>query len=94
LNACHARKAAHNIGMRNTVRNISKQLDQFLRAKAKAEGRSPNSVTIELLEQGLGLNGQPKTHHDMDDLFGSGPLEKAVLKAIAEQDVVNPDGWR
>lgn len=80
--------------MQYTLRNISKQTDRALRLKAKAEGKSLNAVAVELLERGLGLNGQPRVYHDLDDLFGSGPLEPVVLKAIHENNAVNPDGWR
>lgn len=80
--------------MQYTLRNIPKKVDKALRAKAKAEGKSLNSVAIELWEEALGLNGEQRVYHDLDHLFGSGPLEAEVLEVIAEHDVVHPDDWK
>lgn len=80
--------------MQYTLRNISQELDRTLRSKAKQQGKSLNRLAIELIERGVGLTGEPVIHHDMDDLFGSGALEPAVLKAIRKNDVVNAEDWR
>jgi plasmid stability protein len=86
---------AYNAGMQYTLRNIPKKLDQALRKKAKAEGKSLNTVAVELLEQGLGLNGEQQRYNDLDEFFKNAvPLEPEVLKAIAEMDVVHPDDWK
>jgi hypothetical protein len=85
---------AYNAGMQYTLRNITRQTDRLLRAKAKAEGKSLNALAVELLERGLGLHAQPRVYHDLDDLFGSGALDDASLKAIKENDVIDMDEWR
>lgn len=84
----------YNAGMQYTLRNISKPVDKALRAKAKTEGKSLNMLAVELIERGLGLNGQSQVHHDLDDLFGSGKLDAKVIKALAEQDVINLEDWK
>ena len=81
--------------MQYTLRNVPKKLDQALRRKAKAEGKSLNTVAVELLQQGLGLSGQPRRYDDLDEFFKNAtPLEPEVLKAIEEMDVVHPDDWK
>ena len=86
---------AYNAGMQYTLRNIPKVVDQALRKKAKAEGKSLNQVTLEVMARGLGLNGERVNQTDLDWFLGTGGgLEPEVHKAIAEHDVVNPDDWK
>jgi hypothetical protein len=80
--------------MQYTIRNIPKRLDEALRRKAREEHRSLNEVVVETMEQGLGLNGQPRIHHDLDWFIGSGAFEPEVIKALEEQDRVLPDELR
>ena len=80
--------------MQYTLRNVSKQVDRSLRAKAKAEGKSLNAIALELIERGLGLAKKPKVYHDLDHLFGANSFEPEVLKAIQDADVVHPDEWK
>lgn len=91
---CSHARDAYNAGMQYTLRNIPKRVDKAIRARAKAEGKSVNSVAIELWERALGLNGEEKVYHDMQDLFGAGALEPEVLRAIAKHDVVHPDDFK
>ena len=80
--------------MQYTIRNIPKSLDRALRAKAKAEGKSINTIAIETLSQGLGVREAHPSHADLDWFFGGATIDHACLDAIAEHDVVHPDDWK
>jgi hypothetical protein len=85
---------AYNAGMQYTLRNISKQLDRAVRQRAKSEGKSVNQTLLEAVQRGLGLNGEPRTYHDLDWFFGGKSMDEETLRVIAEADVVHPDDWR
>ena len=80
--------------MQYTIRNIPKPLDQALRAKAKAERKSLNEVTLETLEVGAGLSGQPVKRRDLSDLAGTWVEDPAFDEAIREHDRINPEDWK
>lgn len=71
----------YNAGMQYTIRQIPKQVDQALRAKAKAQKKSLNEVTVEAIQRGLGLGpiGQPKR-----DLSFMGGMDDETARAIEE----------
>jgi hypothetical protein len=76
-----------------TIHEIPTDLDQALRTKAKAEGKSVNQVAIEALAQRAGLLAQP-VYHDLDWFFGGKVMDDATLKSIEEADVIHPDDWK
>jgi hypothetical protein len=80
--------------MQYTIRDIPKEVDKALRAKAKAEGTSLNEVALRTLAKGLGLDGAPRVYDDLDWFLGSGGLEPAVTRAMEQHDVVHPDDWK
>lgn len=86
--------SAYNAGMQYTIRDIPKEVDKALRAKARAEGASLNEVAVRTLAKGLGLDGVPCVYDDLDWFLGSGGLERAVTQAIERHDVVHPDDWK
>jgi plasmid stability protein len=67
--------------MQYTIRQIPRQLDKALRAKAKAQKKSLNQVAVETLRRGLGLGpeNQPKR-----DLSFMGKMDEQTAKAIGE----------
>jgi hypothetical protein len=80
--------------MQYTLRNIPRNLDRALRSKAKAEGKSLNQAALEAIQRGLGLEHEKRVVRDLDWFLGTAELEPEVLRALAEQDVVNPDDWK
>ena len=72
----------YNAGMQYTVRQISRQVDKALRAKAKAEGKSLNQALVDAIKAGLGVPDEPGKKRDLDDLVGSMTPEDA--RAIEE----------
>jgi plasmid stability protein len=84
---------SYNAGMQYTIRNIPKKLDQAIRAKAKAEGKSINVVAVEAIAAGLGMssNGRPK--RDLSMFTSSEEDARAIEEAHAYFDRVDPEKW-
>lgn len=76
-----------------TIRNISPQLDSYLRQKSRESGKSLNEVAIEALGRGSGLSEVGTLFHDLDHLMGTWKEDRACEEAIAAQDVIDPGMW-
>ena len=76
-----------------TVRNVPRQLDRALKAKAAALGVSLNTLLVQALESEAGLRGPAKVYDDLDDLFGTWVHDRAVDQALAAQRKVDPKDW-
>ena len=71
---------SYNAGMQYTLRNVPRNVDQALRAKARAERKSLNEAAVEVLKTGLGVSDEPAKKRDLSDLVGS--LSESDAKAI------------
>lgn len=77
-----------------TVRQVPRALDEALRRKSQREGKSMNQTTIEILQAGLVLKGEPIMHRDLDFAVGSWVEDRVFDEAIAEQDRVESELWK
>lgn len=77
--------------MQYTIRNIPRRIDQALRRKAKAEGKSLNQAAVEALAAGLALNGEPVEHHDLDHLIGSWVSDPAWEQVRRDHEQIDPE---
>ena len=86
---------AYNAGMQYTLRNIPKKVDQALRRKAKASGRSLNDVAVESLAIGAGVpfNGTVPKKRDLSGFVGTYVPEPEVEAALADQRRIDPEDW-
>jgi hypothetical protein len=80
--------------MQYTIRGIPDALDEAIRERAKAEGKSLNEVAVEALSDGLGLGTTDIVRRDVSDVAGTWKAEKAVEAALAGQDHVDLDLWK
>ena len=80
--------------MQYTIRGIPEALDQAIREKAKAEGKSLNEAAIEALADGLGVSGQAFKRRDLTDIAGTWKKDAAFEKAIADQDKIDERLWK
>lgn len=74
--------------MQYTLRNVPRKVDQALRAKARAERKSLNEATVEVLKTALGISDEPTKKRDLSDLVGSMSESdaKAINDAVALMD--------
>ncbi len=80
--------------MQYTVRGIPSAVDEAIRRRARAEGKSLNEVALEALAEGLGLGAEPVIRRDLSDIAGSWKKDAAVEAALAAHDEVDEDLWR
>ncbi len=80
--------------MQYTIRGIPAAVDNALRARARAAGKSLSEVALEALSEGSGVAGAPRKRRDLGDIAGTWRAEKAVETTLAGQDRVDEDLWR
>ena len=77
-----------------TIRGVPRGVGARLRETARREGRSLNSVAVEALTRGAGLEGEAVRHTDLDDLSGKWVDDPAFDAAIAEMDRIDEELWK
>lgn len=80
--------------MQYTIRRIPPVLDNALRARARATGKSLNEAAVDALAEGAGVAGAPCKRRDLGDIAGTWKADKAVDAAFAAQDRVDEALWR
>jgi hypothetical protein len=79
--------------MQYTIRGIPPALDDALRARARAAGKSLNEAAIVALAEGAGVIGAPRRRRHLGDIAGTWKADKALESALAAQDHVDEDLW-
>lgn len=85
---------AYSVGMRYTIRGIPKDVDEALRAKAKAEGKSLNQTVVEFLSGALGIRQTKRKYRDLSGIVGSMIRDPEFDRVMEEQDKIDPELWR
>jgi hypothetical protein len=85
---------AYTCCMQYTLRGVPKVVDDAVRERAKAEGRSLNEVAVAALAQGLGIDDEGVVKRDLSDVVGSWKKDAAAEGALAAQDRVDGGLWR
>jgi hypothetical protein len=80
--------------MQYTLRGIPAPLDEALRERAKAEGKSLNEVAVDALAEGLGLGDEDIVRRDLTDVVGTWRKEAAVEAALRAQDKIDKALWK
>jgi len=80
--------------MQYTIRGIPQVVDEAVRERAKAEGKSLNEVAIEALAGGLGFGDEDVVRRDLSDVVGTWKKDTAVEAALSAQDRVDEGLWK
>jgi hypothetical protein len=80
--------------MQYTIRGIPPAINEAVRERARAEGKSLNEVAVEALADGLGLGASDIVRRDLSDVAGTWKRDAAVEAALAAQDRVDEDLWK
>jgi hypothetical protein len=80
--------------MQYTIRRIPRAVDNAIRERARATGKSLNEAVVDTLAQGAGVQGVPHKRRDLGDIAGTWKADKTVDAALAEQDRVDADLWK
>ena len=85
---------AYNECMQYTIRGIPVAVDNALRERARAAGKSLNEAVVDALAEGSGMAGSRRKRRDLGDIARTWKTDKAVDAALADQDRVDEDLWR
>ena len=77
--------------MQYTIRGISPAIDEAVRERARAQGRSLNEVALEALANGLGLGDEEIIRRDLSDVVGTWRKDAALEAALLARDRVDED---
>jgi len=80
--------------MQYTIRGIPPIVDNALRQRARAAGKSLNETAVDALSEGAGVAGARRKRRSLRDIAGTWTAEKAVESALADQDRVDAELWR
>lgn len=80
--------------MQYTIRGIPAAVDNALRERARAAGKSLNAAAVDALAEGSGMAGSRRKRRDLTDIVRTWKADKAVEAALADQDRVDEDLWR
>jgi len=77
-----------------TIRSVPPELDDALRRRAEREGKSLNTVALEILAEGLELEGSQVEYRDLDDLVGSWIEDSGFDAAVADFEKIDEAAWK
>jgi hypothetical protein len=77
-----------------TIRGVPARVGEKLRERARAEGKSLNSVAVDALARGLGVGDVEVRYTDLDDLAGTWVADPEFDRAVAEMDRVDEELWK
>lgn len=80
--------------MQYTIRGIPPAVDEALRERARADGKSLNEAALDALAEGSGVVLTRRKRRDLADVAGTWKAEKAVDAALAAQDWIDEGLWR
>ena len=80
--------------MQYTLRGIPPALDEAIRERARAEGKSLNEIAVAALADGVGLGAEDIVRRDLADIVGTWVEEAAVEAALSAQDRVDAGLWK
>ena len=80
--------------MQYTIRGIPPRVNDALRARARAAGKSLNEAAITALAEGTGVTGVPRKRRSLADIAGTWKPDKTLEAILTAQDRVDKDLWR
>jgi len=86
-------RPAYNAYMQYTLRRVPRAVDSVLRRRARTEGKSLNTVAVEALARGAGVDEAPTPQRDLSDVLGTWVKDTAFDKAIAQQHRIDRRLW-
>jgi hypothetical protein len=80
--------------MQYTIRRIPKPVDDAVRERARATGKSLNEAALDVLADGAGVKGMPRKRRDLSDIAGTWKADKSFEAVLEEQARIDKDLWR
>lgn len=76
-----------------TIRSVEQAWVTKAKQEAKAKGVSMNTVLVEALKRGLGVEGQPKTN-GLEKFAGDSDFGPEWDNFLDELNVIHPENWK
>jgi plasmid stability protein len=73
------------------IQNIPRQIDEALRARAQAQGKTVDQVALEALETGLGLTARGGKQRDLSDIAGTWVEDPIFDEVRRSHETIDPD---
>jgi hypothetical protein len=80
--------------MQYTIRRIPRAVDDAIRERARATGKSLNEAVVDVLADGAGVKGVPSKRRDLSDIAGTWKADKVFDAVLAEQHRIDESVWR
>ena len=80
--------------MQYTLRGIPPAVDEAVRERARAEGKSINDIAVAALADGIGLGSAEIVRRDLSDVIGTWVEDEAVDAVLSAQDSIDESLWR
>lgn len=80
--------------MQYTIRRIPRAVDDAIRERARATGKSLNEAVVDVLADGAGVKGVPRKRRDLGDIAGTWKADKSFDAALAAQHVIDEKLWQ
>ena len=80
--------------MQYTLRGIPPAVDEAIRERARAEGKSINDIAVAALADGIGLGTAEIVRRDLSDVVGTWVEDAAVDAVLSAQDSIDESLWR
>ena len=73
------------------IQNIPSQIDQALRARAQAQGKTVDQVALEAIEAGLGLRVSGTKQRDLSDIAGTWVEDPIFDEVRRSHEIIDPE---
>jgi Antitoxin FitA-like, ribbon-helix-helix len=80
--------------MQYTIRGIPPKVNNALRARARAAGKSLNEAAITALAEGSGVMGALRKRRSLADIAGTWKTDREIESVLNEQDRVDKAHWK
>lgn len=77
-----------------TIRSVPDRVDRELRSRANAQGKSLNTLVLEMLEEAVISPQEPVVHHDLDFLIGTWVEDPEFDKAMEDCERIEEEYWK
>ncbi|MEO7724909.1 MAG: hypothetical protein ABIU29_09530 [Chthoniobacterales bacterium] len=77
-----------------TLRQVPEKIDTKLRSVAASRGISLDEAAIDALAKGLGVDGVPVLHHDLDEFLKTWQEDPEFDEAMRIFEMVDESLWK
>ncbi|HOV37826.1 MAG TPA: hypothetical protein PLG79_03815 [Spirochaetales bacterium] len=77
-----------------TIRKVPLLVADRIKILSAKEGKSMNTLSIEILQRGLGLEGEVPVNHDLDEFIGTWKNDPEFDGVLESMRNIEPELWK